>query len=99
LRGFARLIPIARPTLALVRGDCEMARGHTPQARKHYASALAQAQAAGQPLECGKALLALAGTGSGAQATQTLDQAAAIFERIGARWHLEHARSRRNALP
>jgi tetratricopeptide (TPR) repeat protein len=99
LRGFARLIPIARPALALVRGDCAMAHGHAAQAQKHYASALAQAEAAGQPLEGGKALLAMAGTGSGAQAALALDRAAVIFERIGARWHLEHARGRRNALP
>lgn len=95
LRGFARLIPIARPTLALVRGDGAMARGDAAQARQHYASALAQAEAMGQPLESGKALLALAEIGGGAQ---TLERAAAIFERIGARWHLEQARRPRDTV-
>ena len=85
LRAFARLIPVARPTLSLLRGEIERLRGRPQQARKCLLRGLKQAQELRLPLEQGELYLALASTLPLAYAAQERQHALAIYGRIGAR--------------
>lgn len=85
LRAFARLIPVARPTLSLLRGEIERLSGRPQRVRKRLLQGLKQARALRLPLEQGELHLALASTLPFDHAHRERQQALAIYARIGAR--------------
>lgn len=96
LRRFARLIPIALPTLALLRGGIAQLRGRRSHAVAIYLSGLQVAHRLSLGLEAGKLHLALAEMADLGDARSHLDRAVELFSRIGANHHAAVAQQRRS---
>jgi tetratricopeptide (TPR) repeat protein len=78
---FALIFPVARPAAQIWRGRYAWARGRRAEARWRWGRALSLARRLGMPYEQGRALLLLG----------RVDEAAAIFGRIGAAHELARA--------
>lgn len=98
LRVFSRIIPIGRPSLALVRARIWIIRGKPEEARKQLRIGLNYAMQLGLAYEIGRIHLALAEISMGSQTNRELDLASTIFSRIGAHWDQELIQQRRLAL-
>jgi len=93
LHRFARVFQFARPRAWLYQGVYEWQSGNVKKARQVWQRSLAEAQKNAMPQEEGLAHLMLGRHASGMERAEHLQKAIEIFERCGAKYYLEQART------
>ena len=94
LSRFVRIMPIGEPKALHAQGWLARAEGKTRQASELFRRSLDRARHYGLPFDEARARVELArDEGLDTEAgRRNLDDAATVFDRLGARWHAEHAR-------